>query len=117
MTNTRKHDFSLLDPGLTEKGKLQCRELAEFLKHDELAQKIELIVASPLKRTLETTDIALEWLIKDKGIPVVLKPEWQVCCALGPVSIERYYCGAPGCSKSAAARDVDFFPGIMMLTC
>ncbi|KAJ2903832.1 hypothetical protein MKZ38_009308 [Zalerion maritima] len=73
-----EHNFAIHDPGLTELGKEQCRELAKFLENEvPLAKDIDLIVTSPLTRTLQTTDIALGWLIKSKNVPVLLKPEWQ----------------------------------------
>ena len=66
------------DPGLTEHGLSQCRELAEFLQSElPLAQQIDLIITSPLTRTLQTTQTVLGWLI-DRKIPVRLAAEWQV---------------------------------------
>ncbi|KIN04602.1 hypothetical protein OIDMADRAFT_176994 [Oidiodendron maius Zn] len=55
----------------------QCEELASHLEHKlPLAQKTELIVVSPMRRTLQTAQQGLGWLIK-QGVPVVLRPEWQ----------------------------------------
>jgi broad specificity phosphatase PhoE len=55
----------------------QCDELATHLENElPLAQKIELIVVSPMRRTLQTAQQGLGWLIK-RGVPVVLRPEWQ----------------------------------------
>lgn len=41
-----------------------------------IAQKISLIISSPMRRTLQTTQQGLGWLIA-RGVPVVLRPEWQ----------------------------------------
>jgi broad specificity phosphatase PhoE len=41
-----------------------------------LAQKIDLIVVSPMRRTLQTAQQGLGWLM-ERGVPVVLGPEWQ----------------------------------------
>jgi broad specificity phosphatase PhoE len=41
-----------------------------------LASQIELIVASPLRRTLQTAQLSLGWLIA-QGVPVQLRAEWQ----------------------------------------
>lgn len=55
----------------------QCDELAKFLENDvPLAQEIDLIVVSPMRRTLQTAQQALGWLI-ERGVPVILRPEWQ----------------------------------------
>lgn len=54
----------------------QCQELAANFKTLPLAQEIELIVTSPLRRTLQTATQGLGWLI-DRGVPVQLRAEWQ----------------------------------------
>jgi broad specificity phosphatase PhoE len=44
---------------------LQCDELAKHLENElPLAQKIELIVVSPMRRTLQTAQQGLGWLSK-----------------------------------------------------
>ncbi|EDO02325.1 hypothetical protein SS1G_04801 [Sclerotinia sclerotiorum 1980 UF-70] len=54
-----------------------CDELARFLENDDpLAQEIDLIVVSPMRRTLQTAQQGLGWLMK-RGVPVILRPEWQ----------------------------------------
>jgi len=68
----------LHDPALTDLGfGPQCEELAKCLQNDlPLAQEIELIVVSPMRRTLQTAQQGLGWLMK-RGVPVILRPEWQ----------------------------------------
>ncbi|KAH6709434.1 histidine phosphatase superfamily [Leptodontidium sp. MPI-SDFR-AT-0119] len=66
------------DPALTELGfGEQCDELAKHLEHElPLAQEIELIVVSPMRRTLQTAQQGLGWLMK-RGVPVILRAEFQ----------------------------------------
>jgi len=71
-------DYNIPDPALTELGfGTQCDVLAKHLENElPLAQEIELIVVSPMRRTLQTSQQALGWLMK-KGVPVVLRAEFQ----------------------------------------
>jgi broad specificity phosphatase PhoE len=71
-------DYGIHDPGLTEFGLLsQCQDLATQLQTKlPLAQEIELIVTSPMRRTLQTVEQSLGWLIK-RGVPVILLAELQ----------------------------------------
>lgn len=63
-------EYSLHDPLLTPLGETQCAELQQHLRANEpLADQIELIVASPMRRTLQTAQLGLTWLI-DRGVPV-----------------------------------------------
>src|ERR1700743_1206566 len=75
-------DWTIRDAPLSDLGHEQCLELAEKLKQDDLAQKIDLIITSPMRRTCETTMEALGWLIderKQQGnpIPVLANASWQ----------------------------------------
>jgi broad specificity phosphatase PhoE len=55
----------------------QCQELSNFLQNSlELAQKVDLIVISPMRRTLQTATQGLGFLI-ERGVPVVLRAEFQ----------------------------------------
>ena len=67
-------DYHLHDPALTDLGfGPQCDELAEHLKTQlSLAQEIELIVVSPMRRTLQTAQQSLGWLM-ERGVPVILR--------------------------------------------
>jgi len=71
-------NYDLHDPALTPQlGFItQCNELAKALRELPLAQEIELIVVSPMRRTLQTAQQGLGWLM-DRGVPVILRPEWQ----------------------------------------
>jgi broad specificity phosphatase PhoE len=60
---------------LTEKGLLQCRDLAVKLKDMPLVAETGLVVVSPMRRTLQTLQASLGWLI-DQGIPVIVDPDW-----------------------------------------
>ncbi|KAI9850449.1 MAG: hypothetical protein M1838_005661 [Thelocarpon superellum] len=70
-------DYSIPDAPLTELGLAQCKQLQEDLRRDlPLADEIDLIVVSPLRRTLQTAQGGLGWLI-ERGVPVELHAEWQ----------------------------------------
>lgn len=72
-------DYSIPDPPLSVLGFKQCEELGAQLQDFDLAQRIELIIVSPMRRTLQTAEASLRWLI-DRGIPVQLRGEWQGWC-------------------------------------
>ncbi|EGP86592.1 unnamed protein product [Zymoseptoria tritici ST99CH_1A5] len=58
------------DPFLTDKGKGQCEELCrKFTQHDE----IDLLVASPLKRTIQTCQIVFAPVV-ERGQKILLMP-------------------------------------------
>ncbi|OSS54605.1 hypothetical protein B5807_01650 [Epicoccum nigrum] len=69
-------DWSIHDPPLTDLGRHQSAELHESLQASSLAQKTDLIVVSPMRRTLETMTIGLDFLIK-KGVPVLPDANWH----------------------------------------
>ncbi|KAF4635066.1 hypothetical protein G7Y89_g3024 [Cudoniella acicularis] len=71
-------DYTMHDPPLTEDGlENQCTQLAQHLQEKlPLAQKIDLIVTSPMQRTLQTTKQALGWLI-EKDVKVIALAELQ----------------------------------------
>ncbi|CZS94528.1 uncharacterized protein RAG0_04475 [Rhynchosporium agropyri] len=73
-----QHNYTIPDPPLTELGfGEQCDALAKHLENElPLAQEIELIVVSPMRRTLQTAQQGLGWLMK-RGVPVILKAEFQ----------------------------------------
>lgn len=66
----------MLDPPLTERGVEQCRLLQEHLRNLPIAANIGHIVTSPLRRTLKTTLLSLDWLIR-QGVPVEVDAMWQ----------------------------------------
>lgn len=70
-------DYSIPDPELSKLGEQQCSALEQNLRDKlPLAIKVEVIVTSPMRRTLQTTSIGLDWLLK-KGVPMELDPLWQ----------------------------------------
>jgi hypothetical protein len=71
------NDWSLHDPPLSTLGEEQCAELQQALKQGKLADKVELIVVSAQRRTLQTAKLALTWLFEDKKIPVLPDAGWQ----------------------------------------
>jgi phosphohistidine phosphatase SixA len=74
-------EYEIPDPELSELGQQQCRALEQHLRqHLPLADKIERIVTSPMRRTLETTTLGLDWLIK-RGVPVEADALWQGKCS------------------------------------
>ena len=75
--NPMLQDYSLRDPPLSQLGIQQCQELQEHLqKNLDIAQKVELIVISPMRRTLQTAQLSLGWLL-DQGISSQIRGEWQ----------------------------------------
>lgn len=69
--------YDIRDPDLTVHGIEQCQALQDyFRKNLPLANEVELIVTSPMIRTLHTTSLVFAWLIK-QGVPVVARAEWQ----------------------------------------
>ncbi|KAH7062271.1 histidine phosphatase superfamily, partial [Macrophomina phaseolina] len=70
-------DYSIPDPVLSQLGLQQCVQLRDHLRqHLPLADQAELIVVSPMRRTLQTALLGLDWLI-EKGVPVRLDAGWQ----------------------------------------
>lgn len=77
------------DPLLTPKGKKQC---AELQKNFPYHHNIELIVSSPIRRTLYTSLLGFEENIKTKGLKIIALPELQetsdLPCDTGSSSVE-----------------------------
>jgi broad specificity phosphatase PhoE len=69
-------NWDLLDPLLTERGIEQSRLLQDHLRKQTVAKNIEYIVTSPLRRTLQTTLVGLDWLI-EQGVGVEVDAMWQ----------------------------------------
>ncbi|KXT17171.1 hypothetical protein AC579_339 [Pseudocercospora musae] len=62
------------DPDLTELGEQQCRTLQRDFPHHD---KVDLIVASPIRRTLYTALISFHDTIQRKNLKVIALPELQ----------------------------------------
>ena len=70
-------DYSLHDPPLSDLGHEQCKKLQEHLRAQQpLAGQIECILVSPMRRTLQTMQESLDWLIK-RGVKLELDALWQ----------------------------------------
>ena len=67
------------DPLLTPLGKQQCVELQKNFPHH---QGVELIVSSPIRRTLYTSLLGFKDDIKTKGLKIIALPELQETTAL-----------------------------------
>ncbi|PSN65387.1 phosphoglycerate mutase-like protein [Corynespora cassiicola Philippines] len=70
-------DWSIHDPPLSELGERQCAELQENLKQNKLANEVELIIVSAMRRTLQTASLGLDWLINEKKVRIVPDAGWQ----------------------------------------
>lgn len=70
------NDWSFHDPKLSDLGIQQSLELQDSLKASKISNEVELIVVSPMRRTLQTATIGLDFLIK-KGIKVLPNANWQ----------------------------------------
>ncbi|GAB2859912.1 bifunctional RNase H/acid phosphatase [Nocardioides pacificus] len=60
------------NPGLSDEGRAQARATAEWLA--PLVEEIDIIVSSPVRRTLETAEIIAEYLGDDCPRPVEVEP-------------------------------------------
>ncbi|KAG9603477.1 phosphoglycerate mutase-like protein, partial [Aureobasidium melanogenum] len=68
--NSAWHGEGIHDPLLTEKGEAQCAELCKnFPYHD----KIDMLMASPMKRTIQTCKFSFRPAV-DKGLQILLMP-------------------------------------------
>lgn len=70
-------NWDLPDPQLTPRGAQQCRDLRGYLnKNCPLAGEIEVIITSPMRRTIETTLLSFDPLVAG-GVKVELDADWQ----------------------------------------
>ncbi|KAH7135344.1 phosphoglycerate mutase family protein-like protein [Dendryphion nanum] len=67
-------DFTILDPLLTPKGKQQCRELRESFRYHDT---VDLVVASPLRRTIQTAVLSFGRTLARDGVPFIALPVAQ----------------------------------------
>jgi len=96
--NLCQSNQSIHDPLLTPRGKEQCTELqANFLYH----VGVDLIVSSPIRRTLYTSLLSFEHDIKNKGLTIIAFPEVQetsdLPCDTGssPEELAQEFAGKP----------------------
>ena len=71
--NLKVENHTMHDPSLTPYGEEQCRHLA---KHFPYHKSVNLLVASPLRRTIYTALLAFEPEVQ-KGMKVIALPEAQ----------------------------------------
>ncbi|KAI1118505.1 phosphoglycerate mutase-like protein [Nemania sp. NC0429] len=69
-------NYLLHDPSITELGREQCAELRTVLMEDPLVQQAELIITSPMRRTIQTALATVDWLV-DKGVKIQADALWQ----------------------------------------
>ncbi|KAI1421176.1 phosphoglycerate mutase-like protein [Xylaria sp. FL1777] len=69
-------NYSIHDPSLTKLGREQCARLRRGLIEDPLAQQAELIITSPMRRTIQTALDTVDWLI-EKGVKIQADAHWQ----------------------------------------
>lgn len=67
-------NHAMHDPLLTSYGEEQCRTLRKQFPN---MKNVDLIVASPLKRTIYTALIAFEPVLKEKNLKIICLPELQ----------------------------------------
>ena len=54
LSNISETNHKIIDPSLTQKGIIQCETLKKKLESNKIIANIDLIIVSPLNRTLET---------------------------------------------------------------
>ncbi|OHE94229.1 phosphoglycerate mutase [Colletotrichum orchidophilum] len=69
-------DWNLHDPDLSSLGLEQCQELKENLSQRFGNEENAVIIVSPMRRTIQTALLSLDWLIK-KGMPIQADARWQ----------------------------------------
>jgi broad specificity phosphatase PhoE len=96
--NVTTENTKFSDPLLTPKGKQQCTELQRTFPHH---RGIDLIVSSPIRRTLYTSLLSFHDDIKTKGLRIIALPELQETTALPcdtgshPVELDNEFAGEP----------------------
>ncbi|KAK3998170.1 histidine phosphatase superfamily [Cladorrhinum sp. PSN332] len=95
-------DYTIHDPPLSELGRNQCLDLKANLTPKIPSElDVELIIVSPMKRTIETALLAFPELI-ERGIPIVAHAGWQ------ENSSQLCDTGSPLASLPAQFPQVDF---------
>ncbi|GKT60822.1 phosphoglycerate mutase [Colletotrichum tofieldiae] len=70
------NDWNIHDPDLSSLGLEQCLELKEHLLQRFGNETDALIIVSPMRRTIQTALLSLDWLIK-KGVRIQADARWQ----------------------------------------
>lgn len=79
-SNRRQRNYSIRDAVLTEKGKEQCRVLSSAFQHH---QEIDVVFASPLRRTIQTAALSFGPVLSREKVPFVLLPALQEVSNIG----------------------------------
>ncbi|KAK1983131.1 phosphoglycerate mutase [Colletotrichum cereale] len=69
-------DWNIHDPDLSSLGLEQCQELRDDLLQRFGDETDALIIVSPMRRTIQTALLSLDWLIK-KGVRIQADARWQ----------------------------------------
>ncbi|RAR07985.1 phosphoglycerate mutase family protein [Stemphylium lycopersici] len=73
-------NYGIRDAVLTEKGKEQCRVLSSAFQHH---QEIDVVFASPLRRTIQTAALSFGPVLSREEVPFVLLPALQEVSNIG----------------------------------
>lgn len=99
--NVPPENYNLHDPEITELGKEQCRQIRSSFPYTE---GVELVVASPLKRTLQTALHGFGNILIRDSSRIIAIPEFQETSA-APCDTGS---SVPVLTKHFAADPVDF---------
>jgi hypothetical protein len=77
---SQQRDYSIRDAVLTARGKEQCRTLCSAFKHHH---DIDIVFASPLRRTIQTASLSFAPALARKEVPFVLLPALQEVSNIG----------------------------------
>ncbi|GKT50880.1 putative phosphatidate cytidylyltransferase [Colletotrichum spaethianum] len=75
-SNIPAQDWNIHDPDLSSLGLEQCQELRDRLLERFGNETDALIIVSPMRRTIQTALLSLDWLIK-KGVRIRADARWQ----------------------------------------
>ncbi|EFQ28423.1 phosphoglycerate mutase [Colletotrichum graminicola M1.001] len=76
LSNMSAQDWNIHDPDLSSLGLEQCQELREHLLQRFGNETDALVIVSPMRRTIQTALLSLDWLIK-KGVHIQADARWQ----------------------------------------
>lgn len=71
---SKENEDKYHDPDLTDRGREQCERLRDNFPYQA---QLDCILASPIRRTIQTALIGLEPAIKGKGLKLLLAPRAQ----------------------------------------
>ncbi|KAK0386673.1 hypothetical protein NLU13_6508 [Sarocladium strictum] len=71
------YNYTIHDPPLTHHGIEQCKALRQSLEKRFSSEQGDMaIIASPMRRTIQTAQLALPWLL-EKGVKIEADADWQ----------------------------------------